>query len=454
MDLRIHIGLQSVELASASDVETIYMNGIVPYVGEITDIYNLKSFLATDAGIFGFRIGSDDVSINLPCSNTEDTIETSIEDEDNFQFEYELNREIIVDGRESKYKLSSYLIQKEIIEDIYQHLRLTFSNWISIHSEGSKLRVSIKKLIERRDIPSFEKIRRLELELGSTLKSWLSPDPNPFTPEPVFLRTDCTSIEDPDKCSNYCQMTNGQCKIHTPDIFQISTNERIDASDYLSKRLIDEIVRLPGRSNELLEKGVKRVQMPKTDLHIKDQWIIPQGVPAWYDLLRISTETDSELPHYYEEFSRNVNTTNISIVNDLPQVLIDILPPTTVDKLALRSIGQEALFFGIPDEIDRPFTMSTLTEISNKYKKPVIQVLINETPIRCVGRSIGSRSLKSSCIVIITGLSDGPALLVTKDTMSDSVPSKYIQGPIYSSIENIKNAKIFKRKEPRRFESK
>jgi hypothetical protein len=246
-------------------------------------------------------------------------------------------------------------------------------------------------------------------------------------------------------------MSNGQCKIHTPQTFQISTNERVVAVDYLTKRLIDEIVRLPARANELLEKGVKRIQVPKTDIHIKDQWIIPQGVPAWYDLLRISDSADSELPHYYEEFSRESDSNNIILTTELPDSLKATLPSDTQDKLGLRIIGQEALFFGIPDEIDKPFSINTLTQISDKYKKPVIQVLINENPLRFIGRSIGSRSLKSSCIVIITGLPQGPALLVTKDTMSDSVPSKYIKGPIFNSIEDVKAAKIFKAKEPRKF---
>jgi len=446
MDLRIHIGIQSVELANANDVEQVYNTSIIPYVDEITDVYNLQFFFTTDAGVFGYRIGNDNISINLPCDTEIADLEAPTETIDNFQFEYQLNREIIVDGRESSYEQSPYLLQKEIIEDIYQHLRLTFSRWVSTDTDGSKTRTFVKDILKRRDIPSFEKIRRLELELGITIKSWLSPDANPFSPEPVFLRTDCTSIEDPDKCTNYCQMSNGQCKIHTPQTLQISTNERVVAVDYLTRRLLDEIVRIPARSNELLEKGVKRIQVPKTNIHIKDQWIIPQGVPAWYDLLRISDKPDSEMPQYYEEFSR-LNTTgesSDSYLIELPEALRAILPSQSVDKLALRIIGQEALFFGIHDEIDRPFTVNTLVQISNKYKKPVIQVLINETPIRFIGKSFGSKSLKSSCIVIVSGLPQGPTLLVTKDTMSESVPSKYIQGEIYNSIENV--TKVFTRR--------
>jgi len=229
-------------------------------------------------------------------------------------------------------------------------------------------------------------------------------------------------------------------------MFRISTDERMASTEYLSSRLIDEIIRLPARANELLEKGVKRIQVPKTNIKIKDQWIIPQGVPAWYDLLRLSDEVDSELAVYYEEFSRendDIIPESIPVVK-LPDSLKAILPADSVDKLILRIIGQEAIYFGITDEIDKPFSQEIQTKISNLKKKPVIQILINEDPIRLIGLLYGTSGTKTSCIVIISGLKEGPALLITRDTTSDSVPSEYIKGPIFNSIQPIKR-RIIKR---------
>jgi hypothetical protein len=436
MDLRIHIGLLSVDLASANDVENVYNSYITQYIGKISTIYTLDSFIKTDVGIIGYTVGSN---IHLPCKDSIDKLKTPVETvEDDFQFEYEINRRIIIDGRDSKFELSRYLIQKEVIENIYQHLRLTFSRWVSTDSDGTRLRTFIKKLIERRDIPSFEKIRILEIELEPIIISWLSPDPDHINPQPVFLRSDCTAIEDPDKCSGYCQMSDGKCKIHTPDIFQISTNEKVVSTEYLSRRLIDEIVRLPVRANELLEKGVKRIQVPKTNVKIEDQWIIPQGVPAWYDLLRISDTVDSELPKFYEEFSRNNDDSippSIHLI-ELPDLLKNILPTHIIHKLALRVIGPEnTYFFGILDDINRPINSDILNRISYKYNKPAIQIFINEEPPRIVGRINVINGIKSSCIVIVSGLKEGPALLVTHDIMSDSVPSEFIEGLIYDSIK-------------------
>ena len=450
-DLRIHIGLQSVELAPATVIEDLYNNFIFPYLGEISDIYQIENFLSNGNEIFGYRIGNNDVNINLPCANSDESLETEVETIEDFQFEYELNRAIIIDSRDSTYKKSPYIEQKEIIEDIYQHLRLTFSRWIATDSENSKLRTFVKNLLERNDIPAFEKIRRLEIELESTILSWLSPDTNPFTPEPVFLRSDCTSIKDPSKCTNYCSYSDGQCKIHTPDIIQIGTNKRVDATKYLTSRLFDEIIRLPARAHELLDKGVKRIQVPSTNIQIGKQWIIPQGVPAWYDLLRTTDFSDDELPQYYEEFSRAEETSEetkakllaLNII-PIPDEIKAILPKEHVDKMGLHVVGSIALYFGISDVLNKVFNDQTLAKISNKYKKPVIQILSNETPIVPVGRSVGASSLKSSCIVIVPDLD---AVLVTLDTMSDSIPGKYIKGPIYDSIQQIK-ARIIKLQKP------
>jgi hypothetical protein len=450
-DLRIHIGLQSVELASASIVEDLYTNFIFPYLGDISDIYELENFLSNGTQIIGFRIGNDDVNINLPCENSDEGLDTDTETIEDFQFEYELNRAIIIDSRDSSYKKSPYLEQKEIIEDIYQHLRLTFSTWIATNSENSKLRTFVKKLLDRNDIPDFEKIRRLELELEPEILTWLSPDANPFTPEPVFLRSDCTSIKDPSKCTNYCSYSNGQCKIHTPAVIQISTDNRVEATQYLISRLFDEIIRLPARSHELLEKGVKRVQVPSTNIQIGEQWIIPQGVPAWYDLLRTTDLSDDELPQYYEEFSRSSESSEetkeklkaLNIIQ-IPDEIKALLPEEHVDKMGLQVVGPVALYFGISDVLNKVFNDQTLAKISNKYKKPVIQILSNELPIIPTGRSVGAASLKSSCIVIVPDLQ---AVLVTLDTMSDSIPAKYIKGPLYDSIQQIK-ARLVKIQKP------
>jgi hypothetical protein len=77
------------------------------------------------------------------------------------------------------------------------------------------------------------------------------------------------------------------------------------AAEYFIHRLFDEIIRMPYKRSELLTKGVKRLQVPSTNIHMGTQWIVPQNVPAWYELLRDTSKSETEQPQFYEEFSRS-----------------------------------------------------------------------------------------------------------------------------------------------------
>ena len=444
------------ELASANTVEEFYTNIITPKFESISKIYKIEKFIANSKNqVFAYRLGDTDARINLPCATNTTELKTPIEINDDFQFEYLLNREIIFgDGRdENEFQKSPFLIQKELLENIYEHFRLSFSNWIATDKNGSNLRDKIRQLIERRDIPSFEKIRRLELELSPKLADWFYPDPNPFSPEPTFIRSDCQAIKDnEERCNGYCTFNNGSCKIHIPQTVQVNEKlTQIDTTRYLLLRLFDEIIRIPARSYELLEKGVKRVQVPSTNIHIKDQWIIPENVPAWYTLLQGSMQSLHEEPLYYEEFSRQGDSEEdlpqIRIV-ELPEPLKEVLPQQSISKLGLRIVGSPEdrsgailRYFGIQSETNNnkdSLSKQLIIELVRKLKKPVVQVLVNATPISLFGRSNIFGTFKELCVVIVPDLDEGPAIFVTNDTMSEFIPSEYIQGQIFKSIENLR----------------
>ena len=459
--LHIHIGIQTMDLASANTVEEFYTNIIMPIFVPISSIYQIEAFLANSENqVFAYRLGDTKGRINLPCTTNIKELQTPIEINNNFQFEYLLNREIIFnDGREdSEFKKSPFLIQKELLENIYEHFRLSFSNWIAIEKNASDLRDKIRQLIERRDIPSFEKIRRLELELSPKLANWFYPDPNPFSPEPTFIRSDCYDIKDKkERCNGYCTFNNGSCKIHIPQMVQVNENlTKIDTIRYLLLRLFDEIIRIPSRSYELLKKGVRRVQVPTTNIHIKDQWIIPENVPAWYTLLQGSIKSVHEEPLYYEEFSRQVEADEevpqIHIV-ELPEPIKKVLPQQSISKLSLRIVGSPEdrsgailRYFGIPSQTNNnnkdSLSNQLIIQIVKKLNKPVVQILINTKPISFFGKSKSFETLKELCVVIIPDFEEGPAIFVTNDTMSEFIPSEYIQGQIFKSIEKIRRVKI------------
>jgi hypothetical protein len=457
-DLKIHLGFQTVYFAPANDVLKTYKEYIEPRLKSISPLYILDSFIRTNK-IIGFMLKGDEsqAKILLPCGDARETLNyeiQTIEPNKQFKFEYELNREIMIDtGRDETYNESAYLLQKKQADDIYQHLRVSFSNWIATKEQGYSMRNNVDKLLERNDLPSWEKLRRLQIEFGSLIAKWFSPDPNPFTVDSVLIRNDCISIENEESCTNMCKFDNGSCKIHTPEKIQINTNgEPIDAVQYFTTRLFDELLRIPVKRQELFENSVRRIQVPTTNIHIGDQWILPENVPAWYDLLRESLK-GKEVPQYYEEFSRNSDDSDEmeeyeseTYIHPLPESIKNILPESSRDLLGIRVVGSPsesktvalARYLGMDSTkyvSTEKFESKELSEISNKYnKRPVIQILMKE-PMSIIGRKFSILENKSGVLVLIPDYVDGPAVLILKKEASDIISEDLVKGKILESIE-------------------
>lgn len=145
------------------------------------------------------------------------------------------------------------------------------------------------------------------------IESWLAPDPNPFTVAPFLLRKDCVEITDKGQCNNQCvwrEEGEPRCRIHTPAQIQVSSKagHTTPAGRFFALHLIDELLRLPARRQEMIDNRVKRMQVPTTNIQVGTQWVVPQNVPAWYELLNPMRESKLEIPMYWEEMSRSPDT--------------------------------------------------------------------------------------------------------------------------------------------------
>lgn len=460
-DLKVHVGVESIPLASAAHTARFYKEIVEPMFVPLSPVYKLTSFIKT-VEIVAYRLGDKDApaTILMPCRDDKEQVKgIPIEDvgKTNFEFEYKINRKLIFMDREDKWEATPYVLERDQTEDLYQHVRLTFANWIAVNPDGAEMRKRIDQLLERTDLPNYEKLRRLQLEYNSTIEKWLYEDPDYKKPDFSLLRKDCLSINvetSADQCTGNCIVNDGTCKIHTPQKFQLGSSRRVDAAEYLSTRLFDEILRLPARRYELFTQSVKRFQVPRTNIHVGPQWILPENVPAWYDLIRESTSLSGrEMPRYYEEFSRQADSEKQSAnlhkeahLVDLPEILKTELPPETVGLLALRILGRPEedstkvilRYFGMESQYKagKVLDAETLGKISKKFRSiPVVSLYMDATPIGIVGVASGVLSLKSSVFVLIPDFEDGPAILVTKDTVDTAVPGAYLQGRILSSIQ-------------------
>jgi hypothetical protein len=298
--LQIHINFKGINFASIEEVEQLYKEYIIPRVQEQTPMYSFIGPL----GSSGFQIGHQSSIISLPIKEIESS------SADRAQFEYYFNRSISdLDGtKKDTFFTNEFLLKRAEIENIYQHLRYTFSRWLE-EGAGPEFKKELDELLLRNDLTKYEKIYRLHIELGAFIHSWLAPDEEPFSPPSTLLRQDCIKITDKGKCTGYCTWKlkddSEKCLIHTPSTVQVSSNakEVQDSTVFFTIRLLDEIVRLPTKRYELLNKGVSRIQVPTTDVRMGDQWIIPENTPAWSELLE-GIEKPMEEPQYYEEMSR------------------------------------------------------------------------------------------------------------------------------------------------------
>lgn len=460
-DLKVHVGLESIAFASAADTLKFYRTIIEKLFVPLSPVYHLTSFLRT-VELVAYRLGDKDApaTILLPCRYDKTAVsDVTIEKvgETNFEFEYKINRELVFSSREDTWEVTPFILERNQTEDLYQHLRLSFATWIAVNPAGSEMRKKLDLLLNRTDLPSYEKLRRLQLEFSGLIESWLYPDPDYKAPGFSLLRKDCISInveDEADKCSGHCIVKDGTCKIHTPQKLQLGSKHRVDATDYMSLRLFDEILRLPARRYELFTKGVKRFQVPRTNIHVGSEWILPENVPAWYDLIReTSSLTGRDVPRYYEEFSRDADSEektkklmrNAHLV-DLPETLKAELPPETVGLLSLRILGTPEedsakvilRYFGMESQYKpgKVLDAATLGKISQKFRNiSVVSLNMSEVPMGIVGVSSMVVSLKSSVYVLIPDFEQGPAILVTRDTVDDAVPAKFLQGRIMSSIQ-------------------
>jgi hypothetical protein len=235
------------------------------------------------------------------------------------EFEWQINKDIAYDSKmrlkafehaeeedTKKYiQLESSSIQDEI-EDVYQHLRLSFSSWLarpgSDAGGGSGFRKKLEEILKRYDLPVFEKRKRLDMLLEGRIMRWMEPSDEENERELGFLRIDCLS-QGETGCSGRCKWKaeDNTCRIHTPATIR-PNNVTLNVPRMLYLRLIDELIRFASRRQEVFDRKVPRLTIRQDAQRIGDQYIIPEGSSdwnSWWELLRsewFNTEGDTAKP--------------------------------------------------------------------------------------------------------------------------------------------------------------
>lgn len=227
------------------------------------------------------------------------------------EMEWMINRKIIFSNDAAPSHEQLMKAEESELDEIFEHLRLTFSKWLESEEAGSDLRAQLEKIIFRKDLPLFEKRKRLQIHLENTVMGWIDSEkmPNENGEISSLIRADCRMQMQP-YCTGRCVWRQkesdaaGRCYLHVPSETRLGTRN-VNGPQLLFLRLIEELLRFPERRRQLLREDVPTMVKMTDAIRIKDQWILPETSLAWADLLRLDwVQSGKERKLFFEEMSR------------------------------------------------------------------------------------------------------------------------------------------------------
>ena len=301
--------------APADIIVDFYRKTIMTSFPQFADAYKPRRLRTQDNVVVGVELQNRFV---IPAKDPLEAISELQDSAEIHTTEWENNKNIAYDSKmrrrafelagakddQESITLEASSIQDEI-EDVYQHLRLSFSSWLS-RGSGRERRIKIESIIKA-ELPLSEKRKRLDILLEGEIIRWMEPKGDETT-ELGFLRVDCLTQPE-SSCSGRCKWTTadkaGQCRIHTPATIR-PNGSILHVPRMLYLRLIDELIRFATRRQEIFDRKVPRLTIRQEAQRIGDQYIIPEGSPdwnTWWELLRSEWfSSDMESKVFDEQF--------------------------------------------------------------------------------------------------------------------------------------------------------
>ena len=470
-DLTIYVSWKSVEnnLASAADVYRIYETVVKKKLLPLSKQYTLLDFIQEEDGMIrGFRIGAESSDeqyppIILPCAESSPTTvpNSTIKIQPKIYFPYkEESKYILTEDvlKEESYTVPVEVLEREQLDELYQTFRLTFANWLATNENRAEFRRELKKIIDPLSRNSvYEQRRRLEILIGPILARWLFADPEPFVIVPTLKREYCLEYSSQDTCNEHssCKWVGddqgASCRLHIP-----GTNKNI--AHIFILRIIDELIRLPIYSNELISNTVQKIFIPKKAMQIENQYLLPEGSPELTELFQNLCSKkikDTEEPRYYEEFGVNPDDVQYSKeyqdlgrLYPLPSEFIRLLKPAYAKSLRLLVVDDPSVtdrtekLAAALEKIDlanfntsrnkAQFTIGNLNYISQSIRLPVIQYLLNpsDPSLKIISANYGISPFREGVVIFIPDAVEGPGFVVLADQRKPQIPIDLLEGDL------------------------
>jgi hypothetical protein len=319
--------------------------------------------------------------------------------------EWEINREIYWKMNELPSEAPLLTTDESELEEIYQHLRLTFSQWFGGDGDGegdaermkawSNFRERIKSIIDDRTLPLYKRRKRLEVLLGAKILSWMDDQERDELSEATLLRVDCRVKTEP-TCSGKCVWRKGgpadvgACYLHTPKEYTVG-GRQVNGKQLLMYRLLEELVRFPERRAQLLKRAVPTLVKIEDAKQIGDQYILPEGSLAWHDLLRLEwMNTKEEVKKYFEELSQAAGPAEAPRRGVVDELYVKPIPQALRETFGDEEVGLSFLGPGrgtslapvlLPLEV-------TLGDLDVEYDSPTLKEGDIETLVRMIQRPV------------------------------------------------------------------
>jgi hypothetical protein len=160
------------------------------------------------------------------------------------------------------------VVPEAVIEEAYQYLRISLSEWLQSDDDDAMKVLRQLEALRNSQLPLYELRRRGDILLEPIIHNWIDVSPHKDTlPALSLLRKDCL-VQSAEGCaaSPMCSVVGSECKIHAGASAQMP-----DVKVYFTNRIIDEIMRYPSRSDEILDGKVSKISSPMGLVRDKDQ---------------------------------------------------------------------------------------------------------------------------------------------------------------------------------------
>ena len=407
----------------------------------------------------GFVIPASDAQESSPVSEAEYPIEPPIEyldwdinntiayDTESRQRAFKLadkgrdidgGEEEIIDDKQDQYVTLKMETSEDEIEDVYQHLRLTFSTWLATGA-GSQKRIRLLEILKNIDMTLQDKRRRLDILLYNNVIRWLEPTESDEKSDISFLRIDC-QVQGEETCRGRCKWAPKEtddincspCKIHSPKKNGIIIN--VPRMLYL--RLIDELIRYAAKREEIFNKQVPRLTIRRKAQRSGDQYIVAEGTSdwsTWWEILRAEWFVpEKEISkHFDEQFNPLPKNLPVKDTRTLPDSLKAALDPTNSDPKVAELVWNPST------TPDRPFaflkSVLRFHEITTKSEATLnleeLETIVNTGNCQVLympsGNIAGSmRKIKEGAMdgIIIAFVDGNPGWVSKRQTYSVKIP--------------------------------